>query len=336
MRYTIVSKYLIGLLTLSFITLAMTPLYAASKMFRFKDKQGKVVVSSTLPPEVSQKGYDIVNEMGVIIETVAPRKTKAQLLAEQAEKLRLEEDARIQREQELLDTILINSYTDISDIERARDSEIKSKERDVMLLKQNIRRLTRMLEDTQTRAARDERLGKEISQSIQDDIVTFKSRISSENAEIIKVKNRKEIIDERYTSSIIRFSELKAAEQLRRHRPEELESEDIKAIIYQCPSASICNSAWQASLRYASEYSTTELAWANESTIMMRKPRKDKDISVMISRIDSRNKSTSSLVMEVRCNKTQAGEELCNSEKVRSIKNGYISFINNPKIIQKR
>jgi len=314
-----------------FITLIISVLFmtevSAAKFYRFTDAEGKMVVSSTLPPEFSQLGYDIVNEMGLVLESVAPRKTEQQLMEELRDKAKKEEERKRIKEQQQLDTILINSYTDISDIERARDNELTAKERDVMLLKQNIRRLTRLLEDTQTRAARDERLGREISQKILNDVDGFKERINDEETEVIKVEKLKGRISERYSSSIIRFSELKAAEQLRRYNPSELPDEDLQAVIYTCLSSVLCDSAWQAGLLYANDNSTTELAWANETTIMMRKPKKEDDISVMITRVNSLNGKESSLVLEVRCSKTQAGEELCQSETARSIKKGFIPFI---------
>ncbi len=326
-RHFKVNKGAIHFVVYSFIIM-MTIGAAADRLYRYKDKEGKVVVSSILPPEVSQNGYDIVNEMGVVIKTVEPRKTKEQLEAELAKKAILEEETRQQLEQDQLDSILLNSYTDITDIERARDRELVSKNRDIMLLKQNIRRLTRMLEDTQKRAARDERLGREISESIKKDVDTFKRRITSEDEEVLKVMDNSSRIEQRYNSSIFRFNELKAAEQLRRHRPEELSSDKIKTTIYKCPSKAKCDEAYQASLRYANEYSTTELAWANQSTIMMRKPRRDNDLSIIISKIDFG--ANVSLVMELRCNKTQAGEDLCNSTESQSIYDGYIPYLEKP------
>jgi len=305
-----------------------TQILAASKTYRYTDKEGKIVMSSTIPPEYSQKGYEILNSSGIVIEIVAPRKTEAQLLEDLRNKAKLEKEERIRKEQQQLDNILINSYTDISDIERARDNQIVARDRDIMLLKQNIRRLTRLLEDTQTRAARDERLGREISKAILDEVVRFKKRIASEGEEVIKIEENKENIIERYGSSIIRFSELMAAEQLRRHRPGELATEDSKAVIYQCIGVKRCDRAWQAALLYASENSTTELAWANEITIMMRKPRRNDDVSIILTRVESRNAKNSSIVLEIRCNKSQEGEDLCKSETVRSIEKGYIPYLN--------
>lgn len=310
------------------LSMLFTANILAAKFYRFVDENGKKVVSSTLPPEMSQKGYEIVNEMGVIIETVAPRKTEEQLRQELLNKVKLEAERKRQKDQEQLDTILINSYTDISDIERARDSELIAKDRDVMLLKQNIRRLTRLLEDTQTRAARDERLGKKLSSKLQKEVKNFKKRIAQEGEEVLKVEDHKVRIEQRYASSIIRFSELKAAEQLRRYRPGEIDTEDTRAVIYQCTSLHQCDSAWQSGLRYANEYSTTELAWANETTIMMRKPRKDKDVSIMLTRVNNSNGTDSSIIFEIRCNKSQAGDDLCESETVRTIEKGFIPFLN--------
>lgn len=305
----------------------VTELTANNRMYRYIDENGKTVVSSTLPPKYSQGGYEIINDKGIVIQTVAPRKTEEQLRQEKLEAERREAERLAQKEQERLDTILINSYTDISDIERARDSELDSKDRDIMLLKNNIRRYTRLLEDAQARAARDERLGRELSPKLQKEIAQYKRRIAKEEQSVIDIEEDKSIIDDRYNSSIIRFSELKAAERLRQYN-EDREGTKEKHTIFDCIGVNACDQAWNASLRFASEYSTTELAWANESTIMMRKPRTDKDISLVLTRVNNNRNQSASIVLEVRCNKTQGGEALCSSPDVIRVKeafNGYLS-----------
>jgi len=307
--------------------MALTSATLEAKMYRYKNAQGKTVVSSILPPEYSQGGYDILANNGTLLETVAPRKTAEQLRQDVIDKVKIEEEELKRKEQEQLDTILINSYTDISDIERARDNEIVGKDRSIMLLKLNIRRLTGLLEDTQNRAARDERLGRDLSKELLNEIKRYKTRIDEESIEVQKIEQHKRNIFERYASSIIRFSELKAAEQLGRYRPGELATNDPRVIIYQCSSVAQCDSAWQAALLYASENSTTDLAWANEVTIMMRKPRKKTDISIMVTRVNNRNGKDSSIIMEVRCHKSQEGEDFCKTEIVKSLENGFISFL---------
>lgn len=299
---------------------------AKAKFYRYKDENGKTVVSSTLPPKYSQNGYEIVNELGMVLETIAPRKTPEQLAEEARQKRAQAEQARLLKEQQRLDQILIESYSDISDIERARDNELSSKQRDILLLKQNIRRVTRLLEDTQALAARDERMGQNVRPKTLREIRTYQERIAAEQQEILSIEEQMKEIEQRYNSSMVRFNELKAAEQLRRHAEGKFEDEGTRAIVHQCVSPASCDSAWQAALVYASENSTTDLAWANDTTIMMRKPKKDEDISLMISRVNFQD-GRASIILEVRCNKTQDGEALCQSSLVNSIEEGFVPFL---------
>ena len=319
-------KAIIFFLTAVLLQFVFVSELLAARMYRFVDDNGKTVVSSTLPPEVSQKGYEIINEMGVVLESVAPRKTDEQIQQEKIQAKRLEEQRIRRLEQERLDSILINSYTDISDIERARDIEIESKDRDVMLLQQNIRRYTKLLEDAQTRAARDERLGKELSPKLLKEIKMFQQRIAREEREVDKAAEDKEVINDRYNSSIIRFSELKAAERLRQYSRDKKGTMD-KHTIYQCIDQTDCDNAWNIALRFASEFSTTELAWANESTIMMRKPRQVEDISLVLTRVNTSQRGAASIVLEVRCFKSQSGDALCGSAEVQDVKDNFVSYL---------
>ena len=63
------NKPLINIFIITIISVLSMADVSAAKFYRFTDAAGKLVVSSTLPPEVSQLGYEIVNEMGVVLET---------------------------------------------------------------------------------------------------------------------------------------------------------------------------------------------------------------------------------------------------------------------------
>ncbi len=52
---------LIKLCSLLFV-LALTSEVLEAKMYRYKNAEGKTVVSSTLPPEYSQNGYEVCME----------------------------------------------------------------------------------------------------------------------------------------------------------------------------------------------------------------------------------------------------------------------------------
>ena len=79
-------------------------------MYRYKDDQGRTVMSATVPPEIVPKGYDVLNAQGRIIETVAPALTAEQIRArdEAIEREKREEEER--KAQELADQKLLKQY----------------------------------------------------------------------------------------------------------------------------------------------------------------------------------------------------------------------------------
>ena len=83
---------------------------AHAVMYRYKDDQGRTVMSATVPPEIVPKGYDVLNAQGRIIETVAPALTAEQIRArdEAIEREKREEEER--KAQELADQKLLKQY----------------------------------------------------------------------------------------------------------------------------------------------------------------------------------------------------------------------------------
>jgi hypothetical protein len=125
---------------------------------------------------------------------------------------------------------------------------------------------------------------------------------------------------------MIRFQELKAKERIKQFRDNQ-DKDKTNHTIFDCRGENACETAWNAALRFASENSTVELAWANELTIMMRKPTKDDDVSVVITRVNNASDSAASIVLEVRCNKTPAGDKFCQSKQVESIRDSFSDYL---------
>ncbi len=48
--------------------------FADTNFYRYKDKDGRPVITNTLPSEVADQGYEIISPRGNVIETVQPEK----------------------------------------------------------------------------------------------------------------------------------------------------------------------------------------------------------------------------------------------------------------------
>ncbi|MCB2425794.1 DUF4124 domain-containing protein, partial [Methylophaga pinxianii] len=60
---------------------------SAAQLYRFTDENGIPTLSKTLPPEVAQQGYDILDEKSMrVIERVPPAPTEAEIAEREIQK----------------------------------------------------------------------------------------------------------------------------------------------------------------------------------------------------------------------------------------------------------
>lgn len=131
---------------LSFLCFSAT---ANADMYRWVGQDNQVHYGDTLPPSQSGRGYEVINPAtGEVTQTVAPAKTQAQLAAEAAAKKAQEADAAKQAEQERQDQILLNLYSSVDDIKRARNTRLDDISRQIEQLQGAIKRAKQRANDT--------------------------------------------------------------------------------------------------------------------------------------------------------------------------------------------
>jgi SMC interacting uncharacterized protein involved in chromosome segregation len=168
------------------LTLSLTPLAAdARQFFRYEDANGQTVINSSIPPEFVKKGYEIIDDKGVVLREVAPQ------LSEEAIRNRRAEEQRIEA-QRTRDAELVKLYRSPGDVERAMrtwlsrlDMEIRLKDNRIDILRSNFNEL-------QSQAANQERAGQEVDPELLERMNAIQAEIADYEAEIDAVENRKE------------------------------------------------------------------------------------------------------------------------------------------------
>jgi chemotaxis protein histidine kinase CheA len=188
----------------------------ARELYRYTNDQGNMVVDYQVPPEYVPRGYEILNEKGMVIEVV-PRELSEEEKASRDIQVRLEEEA--QAEQERLrewDETLLLRYSTIEDIEAARERALSDLRIRVSILKSNKRSLKQQVENYQAQAADQERRGQPVDvkhvtaiEDLQGEIAITESAIIDRQAEIEQVSSE-------YAADIERFSMLLEVVELRR------------------------------------------------------------------------------------------------------------------------
>lgn len=188
----------------------------AANFYRYTNDQGVIVVDDHVPPGHVKKGYEVVNEKGVVIRVV-PRELTAEE-QEVADAQKLQEQRALAEQQRLKewDESLLMRYSTVEDIEAAKQRALMDLKIRVSILKGNKRSLKQQVENYQSEAAEMERLGAEVDVSRLSKIEDLQSEIATTDRSIDDRENEIEAVSEAYDADIERFTMLQSMVEFRR------------------------------------------------------------------------------------------------------------------------
>lgn len=296
------------------------------KMYRYKNKDGVVVIKDHLPPDVASKGYDIVDIYGNLIRRVPPAKTPEQIRKEK-ELAKLAEIERKKIEEQLRrDNELLRQYTTVRDLERARDNMIKAVMVDMDIRRANIQRIRRDLEKMQSKAADFERRGVPVPKALQDNIERALRQIAEgevhlerKNAEIARIR-------EEFARDIARFEELQR-QRARRLAQDEAERQRMRNRAFYCEDFNICARAWQLAQLYVKDNASGRIELITDTLIITEKPRTEKDVSITVSRIPERDGRVE-IRIDVYCKGVNGEEQVeCTTDRAQQIVRRFVPYL---------
>ena len=178
-------------------------------MYRYKDKNGQLVISNTIPQEATKRGYEILGNNGRVEETVAPAPTAEEIAAREAAKERQRQAERQQAE----DKKLLQRYSHPNQAVRAMHRKVREMQGIIQLKRGNISVLVRQLENEQSRAADMERSGRDVPQTSLDKIERLESQIHDIEREIAGQRENIEAMKSDFEADIKRLEEVTGEER---------------------------------------------------------------------------------------------------------------------------
>jgi hypothetical protein len=296
----------------------------AKSFYRYKNKQGQVVIKDQLTNEMIAAGYDEISENGNLIRRVPPGKTLAELEQEKLKKIeeqkrKLELQRQIRRDAELL-----RQFSSVSDIIRTRDAQLLGLEQRIKIQGSKSDLLKLQLEDQQRQAATYERLGQKIPKVLQDDIAHTMKLIedNEHNAKILEEEKKK--VAARYEKDILRFRDLQAKRRALKQVEEEEKAKE--PVVYNCPTVKACDQAWQVAQVFARDNATGQIEIITNTLILTSKPEKNHDIGISFSRLPNGNNKYQ-IVLEISCSDSEKGVEFCKTETVRDLRKQFLEEV---------
>lgn len=174
---------------------------ADARMYRYKDENGQMVISVSVPQEAVNRGYEILNNQGRVVERVAPAPTEEELQRREDEKRR-QQQAEARRKQ---DRALLRRYSHPDDAVRALHRKVSELEGLNQLKRGNISVIESQLDNEQSRAADLERSGRDIPEMTLQKIDRLEGQIRDIEKEIDNQEKEIQQVREQYLKDIERL-----------------------------------------------------------------------------------------------------------------------------------
>ena len=167
-------------------------------LFRYTNEAGVPVTSHILPPEIAQKGYEIITYEGDVIQKVAPALTDE------------EKQAMLDAiEQKKYDKSLMLRYGSLADLRKSQKRKMAEQEAKLSVLQSNLSNINLQIESEQSKAANFERQGMPIPDSVISSLEGLYGNLER-TEDLIRIRE-KEIQEERdrFKTEMDRYKVLK-------------------------------------------------------------------------------------------------------------------------------
>lgn len=135
--------------------------------YRYVNDEGVKVLNHTIPPKYAQNGYEVINEVGQVIRVVEPAPTEDEIEQAEAKRALQAEYKRLRRR-----------YSNIEEIEEAKERQLESVETSISILRGNVNNLTGQIESHMSQAAAAERAGRTVPESILEALSNTKAELN--------------------------------------------------------------------------------------------------------------------------------------------------------------
>lgn len=184
---------------------------AAAKLYKWVDDNGVTHYGETIPPEYADKDREELNKYGRVIkseEVMTPERRREK--EQEEEKQREAEKAAL--EQQRHDRTLINTYSNVNEIDLARKRSVQQIDARINMLNSNLNTANERLLSLQNEADRYAKSNREIPASLKDDLKITQERRDKLQQDLEKPNAQKAALEARFKADRKRYIELTGKE----------------------------------------------------------------------------------------------------------------------------
>jgi hypothetical protein len=162
-------------------------------MYRYTAPNGGTVITSTLPADISQQGYDVLNGQTMrLIKRVDPAPTEEELAAIVAEKEAKLAAEAAQKQQAKEDAEFLETHYSEANFIKVRDYEFSKRDKELLAATDKQSQLLANQRDLQARAAEEELSGQPLSEQLEANLEIIANNIALNSQAIVEQEKERE------------------------------------------------------------------------------------------------------------------------------------------------
>ena len=184
---------------------------AAAKLYKWVDDKGVTHYGETIPPEYANKDREELNKAGRVVEKKEVL-TPEERSAREIEETRKREDDEAVLEQKRRDKALLNTYSNVKEIDLARGRNLQQVEARVNSIGSQLKMVDGKLIGLQKETDNYTKANKEIPASLREDLQETQARLAKLQQDMKKSRAEKAGVEARYDADKARYKELTGKE----------------------------------------------------------------------------------------------------------------------------
>ena len=294
-----------------------------AKLYRWVDDEGVVHYTDTVPPNYVERERTEFSDRGIAITRVPRAKTPEELREEQElERLRTGQKTLLER-MRLTDQTLLRTFRSEEDLLRTRDSQLGALDVTIQVERGNMLRQENTLDKLRAEAANLERAGKPVPERLQTSIAKLTAALRENHEAIAERERQKETIRVSFAKDLARFRQLLSEAG---QRSKTLVLRPILHQVVVCSDAAECERAWSLATQALSADPERELRADKEGNLWIASPpERSNEVQLILARIPHPEErgSGASLFLELQCQISVRGGDLCDSPKFIEFVDGF-------------
>ena len=165
---------------------AASAMAAGSVRYKWRDAEGNLHYTDSLPADAGVRGYDVINAQGIMVKRVEPAKTPEQKMEAKKEAETARAELNAAERQKRADQQLLAANPTEKDLIETHRQQLEMIDLQITSLRNDLESLERSLTDLLGRAAELERSDRPVPAKLSAQIGDMRKKIDSQHASIDK------------------------------------------------------------------------------------------------------------------------------------------------------